>query len=269
MADFLTRLARRAIGTEPTVRPVLAPLFAPGPGLPADGAGDPFIVIEERVDDATQPVSASRRPVRGAAPPSGPGGEPASTMSAPHPPPGAPVTPAVAPVEPSPVGSPVQTHSQTVASPASRPGHQQEADRPAGQPTTVAVPPLAVAPPERAEVVVAQAAAASANPPSVTESLPRSIQPAGLPTNAMSANTDRSGEQAARPVESVIAAMPPPAEAAPPQPSTMPPTIRVSIGRIDVRAVQAAVSAPRRAVLTAPTAPSLEEYLRARGGGRR
>lgn len=35
MADFLTRLAGRTLGVMPTVQPMIAPLYAPGPALPA------------------------------------------------------------------------------------------------------------------------------------------------------------------------------------------------------------------------------------------
>jgi hypothetical protein len=268
MADFLTRLARRAIGTEPTVRPVLAPLFAPGPDLPAVGADDPLIAIEEQVQDALAQMSSPRRSSNRAGPLSGPAGEPASTMPAPHPPPDAPVTPAVAPIEPAAAGSPPSAFRPTVPPPTPLPGDQQAAAPPVGQSTPVAVPHVADASPERAEVIVTRAAEASADPPSMLESLPRSVQPSGPPGDAITASVGRRETPPARPVESAMAAAPPPAEAAPPSP-TMPPTIRVSIGRIDVRAVQAPVPAPRRAVPPAPAAPSLEEYLRARGGGRR
>jgi hypothetical protein len=268
MADFLTRLARRAIGTEPTVRPVLAPLFAPGPDLPAVGADDSLIAIEEQDHDAPAHVPSSRRPVRGAAPPSGPIGEPASTLPVPHPPLSALAMPTAAPSEPSASGSPQSASRAAVPPPSPLSGDQPAAAPPAGQPT-VEVPPLAAAPPERAEVIASRAAAASVDRPAVAESLPRPVEPTGLLTSVSIANKGRSEESAARPVESAMAATPPPAEAAPPPPPTVPPTIRVSIGRIDVRAVQAPVSAPRRTVPTAPAAPSLEEYLRARGGGRR
>jgi len=40
MADFLSRLVERSAGTAPTARPVMAPLFAPGPPMPADPAPD-------------------------------------------------------------------------------------------------------------------------------------------------------------------------------------------------------------------------------------
>jgi hypothetical protein len=42
------------------------------------------------------------------------------------------------------------------------------------------------------------------------------------------------------------------------------PIVEVTIGRVEVRAVTAPSASPRRR--TAPTAPSLDDYLRARGG---
>jgi hypothetical protein len=44
------------------------------------------------------------------------------------------------------------------------------------------------------------------------------------------------------------------------------PVVHVSIGRIEVRAVQAPLAPERRAVTPPSAAPSLEEYLRARNG---
>src|SRR2546421_175448 len=41
MADFLSRLADRSLGLADVIRPSIAPLFAPGPGLPEDDTVSP------------------------------------------------------------------------------------------------------------------------------------------------------------------------------------------------------------------------------------
>jgi len=45
MTDFLTKLAERALGVAPVAQPVIAPLFAPGPAIPA--SGPPSLDIDE------------------------------------------------------------------------------------------------------------------------------------------------------------------------------------------------------------------------------
>ena len=40
MADFLTRLASRTLGLAPVAEPVIAPMFAPDPSLPAMAGSD-------------------------------------------------------------------------------------------------------------------------------------------------------------------------------------------------------------------------------------
>lgn len=49
MADFLSRLVARAQGTAPLARPVVAPLFARGPAMPADLTTDAEIPAEPTV----------------------------------------------------------------------------------------------------------------------------------------------------------------------------------------------------------------------------
>jgi hypothetical protein len=80
---------------------------------------------------------------------------------------------------------------------------------------------------------------------------------------------------ASRVVEPRVQPAPPPAPARPPQLSEesahgeAAPTIRVTIGRVDVRAVAGVPQEKRRAPEQPRPALTLEEYLRRRGGGRR
>jgi hypothetical protein len=48
----------------------------------------------------------------------------------------------------------------------------------------------------------------------------------------------------------------------------LPPTIRVSIGRVEVRAIMPPAAAPPQPVRTAPSGPSLAAYLRQRDAER-
>jgi hypothetical protein len=63
----------------------------------------------------------------------------------------------------------------------------------------------------------------------------------------------------------------PPAAAAADRAGTeraLPPTIRVSIGRVEVRAIMPPAAAPPQPVRTAPSGPSLAAYLRQRDAER-
>jgi hypothetical protein len=56
MADFLGRLAERAVRAGATAQPLIAPIFAPGPALVGDGAAKPFVEEYEQ-EEATTPLA--------------------------------------------------------------------------------------------------------------------------------------------------------------------------------------------------------------------
>jgi hypothetical protein len=111
--------------------------------------------------------------------------------------------------------------------------------------------------------------------------LPREIHPRDEASGKAQPVNDRSSEPRlapsvvpARPLITptvVVAAAPPqPADIRRPQPQSEPPVIRVTIGRVDVRAI---ASPPVPAAVSRPAARStrlsLEDYLKERSGGRR
>lgn len=56
MADFLARLAERAVRAGATAQPLIAPVFAPGPALVSDQAAKPLIEEYER-EETTAPLT--------------------------------------------------------------------------------------------------------------------------------------------------------------------------------------------------------------------
>lgn len=230
MADFLSRLAERTLGIGGTVEPRLAPLFAGGAGLADDG------LVEE---DET--VVAPRRETRVDAP---------AGLVAPRADERATEGPRAASDEAHPYSDDapvVERRTIERQAPAPLPPLRAPAeDRVPGPPHPDAVevgalretqPPLLL--PERriapaplpALQTPVRAAPAPAAEPSATSSLDRASSPA------------RIGDAT--------------------------PTVRVTIGRVEVRAVFPAAEAPRSA--PAPWEPSLtlEEYLKQRREGLR
>jgi hypothetical protein len=201
MADFLSRLAERSLGRAALARPVIAPLFATGPGLaagadaPEDG---PFDAAGAGLPTARDMDPTSLRPVR-------PG-----------------------PLGPEPVGRVPETR-------AVRPAAARFEEPPAR-------------PSRRVEETPAE------------EMRPRTADDPGpmrTPAAVRSAPTPRallSDREPARPRRHVASLL---SEAEPPAP-----IVRISIGRIEVRAVASPPVAARPAPARTEDRLSLGEYLK-------
>lgn len=282
MANFLHNLAARTVEPAHTVRPRLASLFEPiypGPVLDQPAA------IEALLDVPDAPASAHAQPsipppARVFAPPAisaQPADDVPNALPArarpPHIAPAATVVPAPSSVpQPAPARD-AQPEAPRAVMPAAAiapvSAHETSMHKNAPAPQTMLQP----APPP-----VSYAPALPSHRPSRTgtEQSPATInapQPAAPRTII-----ERMIERATRPVErstQPAPAMLPARQTAPPAAHTLselattaPPTINVTIGRIEVRATQG--RAPAQAQRSAPEVMSLEEYLRrrSRGGGR-
>lgn len=234
MADFLSRLAGRTLGVAPIVQPVIAPRFAPSPAHPDS---PPTIEEFEDVIDATE--STPRRvPSRSAALPAGRLG------------PSALVTDIDRDREEGAASAPRETSVGAAARTSDEPRARSDAPE-------IAVHRLVKAPADQPSWPTQQedpAAELSARP----QADPR-IEPIGwrLPRRAV----DR------------YAVVPPitrgaPAAVAAESPAAAP-VIRVTIGRIDVRALPAPARPVPSPAAPRPPTPSLDGYLRSRNQGRR
>lgn len=250
MADFLTRLAQRALGTAPLVKPVIAPLFGQGPSLAISraeeaggAAGHDGGAVSSRParprpvgpvgDTIPRPTQDARAPALG-------GRSSQSEVSVPS---------AIAPAGDS--DPAVARHGRTTfESLVGAQGRQEESKRPESL-TEDSVPSQSV---ERLTRRLASPhLAVEARP------LPSVQPPTGRPTLTPAYRRDAGtpGRAQVWPVQ-------------PPQSSPPAPMVRVTIGRVDVRAVFAA---PQTSPPTQPARPhqalSLEQYLQQRNGGRR
>jgi hypothetical protein len=241
MADFLSRLVERSAGTAPVARPVVAPLFGPGPAITADPAPegpdhvgvlpqDPASVavpipreLTSIPRDAAAVDPAALRRIRGPARPATPTSQEAA--------PGA-LRPAAAP-------PPEPPHAAVL----------DEDRRQRGEGVPVAAPPSP--PGARNLTAVPRRSAASqdssreeARNPAVTTPLLRPRKE-DAPRWAEAAQLRGAGDESS------------------------PPIVRISIGRIEVRAVAPpGPAAPRPMPAGKRTGLSLEEYLKPRGRGR-
>ncbi len=224
MSDFLSRLVDRSTGSAPAARPVIAPLFGPGP------AADPGVeaalpAAAARVEIAALPHVAEpaswRQEARAAAP------EPAGPMpSAAADPPQSPA--ARPPAPPDVAGTATPLPVRVVLPPA----HVE-------QPPTTAAGSLPPAPAEQ-----------FAAPTSGHDAPPRAEATSPAPPSHPAAPLDRPAplwpdvERRSQPGHSAEEA----------------PVVVVNIGRIEVRAERP--PAPLPAPAPRPAAVSLEEYLR-------
>jgi hypothetical protein len=235
MSDFFTRLAERVLGVSEIVRPTTTPLFAPGPPFaiaPALGPQDETSEVEHQADV---------------------GADPASTLL-------------VAPVLRPHPGSRLPDHDVNPSLPG---GHKDDASPSAG---SVESGPVA----RSTDVVL------SAGP--VPDDLPDAgrVVPTLPFTRVLSAGRDPLGP--ATRLEQVEAEhnRPPVAvelqrivttervELAGPNSSrSSDTTIRVTIGRVEVKAVVVAQPPARPRVAPRPPMLSLEDYLRQRNNGQR
>jgi len=309
MADFLTRLASRTLGLAPMAEPVVAPLFAPDPSLPEIAGSDEALDASQAVEpavtrDALPPLSSPTDMVRPVAPRSRPdliewpallateartappsAGETTSRAATAasdvasvgdlptrRRPPLSPVTASESADEdalliPAAGGperrSPVRPSTPTTGTPGetrspARPDSYNSLHRPT---------------PWTEEPVAASGRSAERQggvaPPSWDAG---PDEPLLLPLTPAKAREMRRDARAAAVV--TPADEPEPSQRAERGPasatSSSPPTIEVTIGRVEVRAVHppTPVARPKPA---APVAPrlSLEEYLRNQNGGRR
>ncbi|MCC6444421.1 MAG: hypothetical protein IT210_13330 [Armatimonadetes bacterium] len=288
MADFLTRLAERALGLAPTVEPVIAPRFAPGPGFEPEEQ-EPMPVFEEQsIEPPRQDDAASRLP------------DPPALRNSPF---------APAPLRPEP--EPAAATEESASSEATRP-QPMSADVRIYAPDRQSAPllPLPEAP------TVADISSQSAGMSQVSAPIPTApIEP--LPQAPQAQNVGQAQsiqerqavktilpyeaqvtvdtiqprprtegheplvaeEPAPGPIRPLpvhpVAARPqvssPPERAAgrdAPADESGPPPIRVTIGRVEVRAV---FPPPRPKAEPAKSGPalSLEDYLKQRSGGTR
>jgi hypothetical protein len=237
MDDFLSRLIERSAGRAQGARPAVAPLFAPGPDVPDDvldiAADDPFEVVPTAPWPLTPPDdahAAQRAPAERHRPVAGP----AATVPA-----------------------------ESVPAPAA-------VDRRVGDSTQ------ATQRAQRADVTGTYPAPFShiRAPSPARRGAKADDHRATLPRRRARAD----GRPPSPALDTVITAGPHPHDAdlsreipVPRRDEEAPtaPIIRVSIGRIEVRAVSAPpAAAPRAVAPRTPASLSLEEYLRPRGAER-
>jgi hypothetical protein len=254
MADLLTRLAERALGIAPALRPVVPSLFAPENGAPAD-----------------------------------PGVEEQAVVRPPHNP------PSVGSDEPDTVataksGEPSQPHRETDrgTAPPSMPLEERRVDVSSKAPNQAARTRLAdidaLAPAgDTGRSVVLQPAAA---PDRLAQPRPAELtSPNTSPLNAVrfvesiaaadrefpETPTDPAPAHVSSPLAAPVARPFQPAPYQIPElPSASPsPAIRITIGRVEVRAIMPASPAPASRPPAPPPTLSLADYLKQRNGGSR
>lgn len=210
MADFFAKLAGRALGVDPSPRPVIAPLFAPGPATAGEYA--PGVIQEQVATGEGSPFPAT--------PPA------------------------------------MQEELQPMAQPATREGIQASREYRVQSDTGGNQPP-----PETDRPRI------EGRPARVQQPEHESIMPRIALEPSFSHSTPVRPEVSIHQERPALHPENPPTD-----PLWMPaplPAVRVSIGRIDVRAVMAPAPAqPKRASQPAPGL-SLDEYLQARNRGQR
>lgn len=259
MSDFLGRLAERALGLAPVARPVIAPAFAPASQAEGDwltetmveAGGAPSVQLrpgaQPRAGVTRPPVKVSPASVEGLGPPkptpAQPQRLPEDARALRGPVPGAPEPPSS-----DPEGAFLKAAGALDS--ATSPGPAFPAAAPAFPSAALALQPGA--PSAQADPLI-HALFAPAAP----------IHRAPAPPGRHQSATQESYGQPAHAGQ---------ADTAPPSPAVRAagPTIRVTIGRIDVRAAQPAVG-PAPAAAPRPAAPrtSLDDYLRERSKGGR
>ncbi|GEM_PF-2019304 len=291
MADLLTKLVQRTLGLAPTVAPSIVPLFAPDASL--SGATAPVVAAPPDAPSAIVAASEAEPAPRPEAPSAEDGAPVAATsavasmLTAPTAEAGvsrhagdrqsaAPATSQPPVIEIS-TGRVADAFGSTTA-PQLRPTASREAGKAEGHRSDDALllPPHEPGPPRA--VPRAPAAPVAGPPP----------QPPGRPSSAPLAEAaipweDSPDTALLMPLNPPVAATgavasiltTPTAEAGPSRrgepvaAASGPPVIEITIGRVEVRAVQP--PAPARSRPAAPPAPqvSLEEYLRRQNGGKR
>lgn len=251
MADFLTRLVDRAAGSAAVVEPVIAPLFALGPTIAAvssPGTEDGAVISETAPREtlpSLQPAVPARFPVL------------------PHP----EATHPDEPVQPSTLAPPAASgtnnlHPRTEVE--LRPSPRLEMDEPTPMPRAARLEsaggsdgavhgaPRGPRPsPLKARVAVSTRVRRAQSTADRLSAPVREGPPGGVGSQTAEPSLTFEGERRQVPV-------------------TARPAIRVTIGRVDVRAeFSPPVSAPRPTKSAAASTLSLQEYLRQRSGGQR
>jgi len=305
MADFLTRLASRTLGLAPVAEPVVAPMFAPEPSLPAVAASDEALDAPQQAAEpvatrgALPPVSSPRSMVR----PVAPRPRPDLAEARPAPPSAGEMTSRTAMTAPddvivrdlparrrlqlTPAASETVDEDALLMPVAGTQKRRAPVGAAALMTTTPAETPLAMPLParpaspdsSRTQSTWTEEPLAASSRLAVRQgrSTPPSWdvepdEPLLLPLNPVEALSMRPDARAAvTPVdEPELPRRAERGQAAAAATLISPLTIEVTIGRVEVRAMHppAPVARPKP---DAPTAPrlSLEEYLRNQNGGRR
>jgi hypothetical protein len=304
MSDFFTRMAERILGSQPVVQPLIASFYAPGPILtpsaPLHAADE---VASEEASSAgptgkrsgqnlaATPGRDVRRPVGRNAlrvePPVAPGhelGRQATTDASLDV--GAESMPPPASVSARPATREAEAPTRQAAPPAAI-----SADADSTEALPARLPPATVAPGAPVERplspdVRARPRGAKAIPPLVPLHEPRRTAPpqrgtVGILTALRDPATDEEVPHTSRDSVRRVPRVSPPLQprrarraggtsraAAEQESQPAGPSIRVTIGRIEVRAVPTAEQLPQRAPRPAPKL-SLDEYLKQERGGRR
>lgn len=253
MADFLTRVSQRAQGQAAAVRPIIAPMFAPPPvggramqPAPASSLAQPFSEPEEipfqteremrSLEHPPAPASLRRRSAFSAET------EPAGLRPS---------------AQPGTERDPWQTGEQSGLRPAQSEHPAAAMVRPASA--------SAVEPERDTPLVPLQPTQGSFGPAQVQE------RPLAMPSAPQQPWPLRTRLESAQPVEpgrgDPLPRGPQAKEVSEPAPA---PVIRVTIGRVEVRAM---MPPPRQPARPAPSQPattlSLEAFLKQRNGGER
>lgn len=272
MADFFTRLAERALGVRPTARPVVPSVFTPlAPARPVFGDLSPESWSESRVmseassDAETRsapPLAITSDRVAGRTTPTSPSlaSKVQKPKEASH---QAPVAPSIPPPSLGPADSPQKdmVRQGTVSQPNFGERLQPRltpADDVRGEVTA----PLRHEPePGRADAPAGEFA-----PP---VGVPRIVEPLAHPANAAARN--ETGDSPA--LSTAHGYLPARLATARERPTSSPaatrPTVRVTIGRVDVHAIFPERGAPPARLAASSPTLSLDEYLNQRRGGQR
>jgi hypothetical protein len=276
MADLLTRMAERALGLAPTVQPIIAPMFAPGLPLvrehaPGSLAGDAALGEQPGVLEAPEQEhlqAPAHRPSQMVAPQphlvplrhEELGGRTyvdsmiQLTTNRRNDPPTFKPEPPVGRTEDSPS---VQSQVEHQFTPDADEHGEHLVERGIGsniEPLLVLEPPQNVG-------------SAVHGQPEVFQT-PQQLTPGAVKSDVQQALAPIKFRSEAVQTQSTLAEKPSSAAVPPPEPAT--PTIRVSIGRIDVRAVTPPASSAQRPAAVRPgPALSLDDYLKQQKGGRR
>jgi hypothetical protein len=225
MADFLAKLAGRTLSTEPSPRPVIAPMFAAGPMMAGESMSETIPQDGPADDSLSSLMPRSARP-----------GQPGLTTR---------------PEGPDDVAP---GRREFIALRLSGLAGRQPAV--ANQQSGPGLVPRKAAGEETRDIANQQIEPGSVAPRTQVEFSPVKELPSliGTPT---SISPDQPGARLDN------------ARREPQQASAPAPVIKVSIGRIDVRAVTPPASTTPQKASPARTQPSLEEYLQARNRGKR